>query len=75
VSTHSEQLIWRQGDDSILSLWQRPYDSVGGLICWEHWMPLARAAMHAQHNDIHIAQWPSAGELHQIVSRTYNFEG
>lgn len=38
-------------------------------------MPLARAAMHAQHEAIHIAQWPAAGELHQMASRTYAFEG
>lgn len=38
-------------------------------------MPLARAAMHAQHEVIHVAQWPAAGELHQMASRTYAFEG
>lgn len=38
-------------------------------------MPLARATMHAQHETIHIAQWPAAGELHQMASRTYAFEG
>ena len=38
-------------------------------------MPLARATMHAQHEAIHIAQWPAVGELHQMASRTYAFEG
>lgn len=38
-------------------------------------MPLARAAMHAQHEDIHVAQWPAVGELHQLASRHYAFEG
>lgn len=38
-------------------------------------MPLARAAMHAQHETIHIAQWPAVGDLHQMASRTYAFEG
>jgi predicted amidohydrolase len=75
VPTHGERLIWGQGDGSTLSAWSRPYGQLGGLICWEHWMPLARAAMHAQHEIIHIAQWPAAGELHQMASRTYAFEG
>jgi nitrilase len=75
MPTHGERLIWGQGDGSTLTAWQRPYGTVGGLICWEHWMPLARAAMHAQHEAIHIAQWPAAGELHQMASRTYAFEG
>jgi nitrilase len=75
VPTHGERLIWGQGDGSTLGVWNRPYGVVGGLICWEHWMPLARAAMHAQHESIHIAQWPAVGELHQMASRTYAFEG
>ena len=75
VPTHGERLIWGQGDGSTLSAWSRPYGILGGLICWEHWMPLARAAMHAQHETIHIAQWPAVGDLHQMASRTYAFEG
>lgn len=38
-------------------------------------MPLARAAMHAQHETVHIAQWPAVKELHQLASRHYAFEG
>ena len=75
VPTHGERLIWGQGDGSTLAAWSRPYGVVGGLICWEHWMPLARAAMHAQHEAIHIAQWPEVHEMHQIASRHYAFEG
>jgi nitrilase len=75
VPTHGERLIWGQGDGSTLSAWSRPYGILGGLICWEHWMPLSRAAMHAQNEVIHIAQWPAVGELHQMASRTYAFEG
>lgn len=75
MPTHGERLIWGQGDGSTLATWSRPYGILGGLICWEHWMPLARAAMHAQHETIHVAQWPAAGDLHQMASRTYAFEG
>lgn len=38
-------------------------------------MPLARTAMHAQRETIHVAQWPAAKELHQLASRHYAFEG
>lgn len=38
-------------------------------------MPLARAAMHAKHEAIHVAQWPWVRELHQIAGRHYAFEG
>ena len=38
-------------------------------------MPLARAAMHAQHEIVHIAQWPGVKELHLLASRHYAFEG
>jgi predicted amidohydrolase len=48
---------------------------LGGLVCWEHWMPLTRAAMHAQTETVHVAQWPAVGEMHQIASRQYAFEG
>lgn len=75
MPTHGERLIWGQGDGSTLAAWQRSYGALGGLICWEHWMPLARAAMHAQHEIIHVAQWPEVHERHQVASRHYAFEG
>lgn len=75
MPTFNEKLIWGQGDGSTMLAAERPYGRVGSLICWEHWMPLARAAMHAQHEDLHIAQWPAVGELHQLASRHYAFEG
>jgi predicted amidohydrolase len=73
--TYNERLIWGSGDGSTLGVWDRPYGKVGGLVCWEHWMPLVRAAMHAQDETIHVAQWPAVGERHQLASRTYAFEG
>src|SRR2546422_913733 len=47
----------------------------GGLICWEHWMPLARQVLHDSGEHIHIAVWPTVHEMHQIASRHYAFEG
>ncbi len=48
---------------------------VGGLICWEHWMPLARHALHLERELIHVAQWPTVKEMHLVASRHYAFEG
>lgn len=73
--TYSERLIWGQGDGSTLATLDTGHGTVGGLICWEHWMPLARAAMHAKQELVHVAQWPAVGELHQLASRAYAFEG
>ena len=73
--TYTERMIWGMGDGSTLNTLDTPYGVLGGLICWEHWMPLARAAMHAKHEVIHTAQYPTVHERHQIASRQYAFEG
>jgi len=75
IPTYSERLIWGRGDGSTLHTVNTPFGILSGLICWEHWMPLARAAMHAKGETIHIAQWPMVKELHQIASAHYAFEG
>ncbi len=73
--TYTERLIWGTGDGSTLNVLNTKVGVVGGLICWEHWLPLLRAYMHSNYEVIHIAQWPSVGEIHQIASRHYAFEG
>lgn len=73
--TYTERLLWGAGDGSTLETMETRVGTIGGLICWEHWMPLARAAMHAQHELLHVAQWPWVRELHQVCSRQYAFEG
>jgi nitrilase len=75
VPTYTERLVWGRGDGSTLGVMPSEFGNLGGLICWEHWMPLARAAMHAQNETLHVAQWPAVRELHQIASRHYAFEG
>jgi predicted amidohydrolase len=75
MPTYTERLIWGRGDGSTLGVFASDYGHIGGLICWEHWMPLARAAMHAQHEVVHVAQWPGGKELYQLASRHYAFEG
>ncbi len=73
--TYTERLVWGVGDGSTLNVLETPYGTLGGLICWEHWLPHARAAMHAKKEVIHTAQFPTVHERHQIASRHYAFEG
>ena len=75
VPTLSERVVWGQGDGSTLTVVDTPHGRLGGLICWEHWMPLARYAMHAKGERIHVAAWPDMPEIHHLASRTYAFEG
>lgn len=75
IPTYTERMVWGRGDGSTLRVLSTEYGNLGGLICWEHWMPLVRAAMHAQYEAIHVAQWPAVKELHQLASRHYAFEG
>jgi predicted amidohydrolase len=75
VPTYGERLIWGHGNQDGLRVVATPVGRVGGLVCWEHWMPLARQALHDQQEQIHLALWPGVQEMHQVASRHYAFEG
>jgi nitrilase len=75
VPTYTERLVWGNGDGRGLEAVSTSAGRIGGLICWEHWMPLARMAMHNSGEHIHVAAWPTVHELHQLASRHYAFEG
>ena len=75
VPTFTERLVWGQGDGTGLKAADTSIGRIGGLICWEHWMPLARQVLHDSGEHIHIAVWPTVHEMHQIASRHYAFEG
>jgi nitrilase len=75
VPTYTERLVWGNGDGRGLEAVATSAGRVGGLICWEHWMPLARMAMHDSGEHVHVAVWPTVHELHQLASRHYAFEG
>jgi nitrilase len=75
MPTFNERLIWGQGDSRGLRAVETAAGRVGGLICWEHWMPLTRQVLHNSGEDIHAAVWPAVNEMHQIASRHYAFEG
>lgn len=60
VPTHEERLVWSQGDGHGLRAHSLGRFTVGGLNCWENWMPLSRASMYAQGTDLHVAVWPGS---------------
>ena len=62
VPTGGERLVWAQGDGSTLYAFDTPLGKLGGLICGENYMPLARSAMYAWGTQIHVAPtWDSSG--------------
>jgi aliphatic nitrilase len=58
--TYHERMIWGQGDGSGLKVVETVVGRVGALACWEHYNPLARYALMAQHEEIHVAQFPGS---------------
>lgn len=58
--TFHERMIWGQGDGAGLAVVETAVGRVGALACWEHYNPLARYALMAQHEEIHIAQFPGS---------------
>jgi len=61
--TMSERSVWGQGDGSTLRVYDMPIGKVGGLICGEHSMNLARHALILQHEEIHVSSWPTFATL------------
>ena len=55
MPTGGERLVWGMGDGSTLFVADTPFGRIGGLTCWENYMPLARAAMYAQGVDVYLA--------------------
>ncbi len=56
--TYEERLVWGQGDGNGLQVHKLEAFRVGGLNCWENWMPLSRTALYAQGENLHVAVWP-----------------
>jgi predicted amidohydrolase len=75
MPTFTEKLLYGIGDGNGLKAADTSLGRIGSLICWEHWMPLARQAMHNSGELIHIALWPQVHEMLQLASRHYAFEG
>ncbi len=75
MPTFTEKMVYGLGDGHGLKSADIHGAQIGGLICWEHWMPLTRQAMHNSGEQIHAAVWPNVHELLQVASRSYAFEG
>ena len=75
MPTYTEKLLYGIGDGKGLRSVATPFGRLGSLICWEHWMPLTRQALHNAGEHLHIALWPQVHEKLQLASQHYAFEG
>lgn len=69
MPTHEERLVWAIGDGNGLRTHSLGAFTVGGLNCWENWLPLARASLYAQGEDLHVAIWPGNVRNTQDITR------
>jgi nitrilase len=67
--TYDERLTWSPGDGHGLRVHPLKQFTIGGLNCWENWMPLARAAMYAQGENLHVAVWPGSDYNTKDITR------
>ena len=78
--TFHERMIWGQGDGAGLRVAETAVGRVGALACWEHYNPLARYALMAQHEEIHASQFPGSlvgpifGEQIEVTIRHHALE-
>lgn len=73
MPTHEERLVWAIGDGNGLRTHALGAFTVGGLNCWENWLPLARASLYGQGEDLHVAIWPgnvrNTEEITRFIAR------
>ena len=67
--TYEERLTWAAGDGNGLQVHKLKEFTIGGLNCWENWMPLARTALYAQGENVHIAVWPGSLQNTNEITR------
>ena len=65
VPTNHERLVWGPGDGGGLEAVETPLGRIGGLICWENYMPLARFALYESGVELYIASTADDGEAWQ----------
>ena len=73
--TYEERLAWSPGDGNGLQVHPLKEFTVGGLNCWENWMPLPRTALHGMGEDLHIAVWPGSRQNTEDITRFIAKEG
>ena len=69
MPTHEERLVWAIGDGNGLRTHELGAFTLGGLNCWENWLPLARASLYAQGEDLHVAIWPGNARNTEDITR------
>jgi nitrilase len=69
MPTYEERLVWSIGDGQGLKVHSLEGFTVGGLNCWENWMPLARQSLYAQGENLHVAIWPGSVHNTQDITR------
>jgi len=67
VPTNHERLVWGQGDGGGLRAIPTPLGRLGGLICWENYMPLARFALYESGVEIYVASTADDGDAWQAT--------
>ena len=67
--TYDERLTWAPGDGHGLQVHPLKNFTIGGLNCWENWMPLPRAALYGQGEDLHVAVWPGSDHNTKDITR------
>lgn len=69
MPTNPERMLWGMGDASGLKVVDTPAGRLGGLICWESYMPLARYALYAQNLEIFVNPTWDSGETYLVTLR------
>lgn len=75
MPTHEERLVWGIGDGHGLRTHHLGGTRVGGLNCWENWMPQARHALYAAGEDLHVSVWPGNPRNTADITRFIAIEG
>jgi len=73
--TGAERLIWGEGDGSTLTVLDTEIGKIGGLICWENYMPLARMAMYQKGVEVYLAPTADSRDSWQATLRHIAYEG
>ncbi len=73
--TYEERLVWSPGDGHGLRVQDLAGFKVGGLNCWENWMPLPRAALYGLGETLHLAIWPGNARNTEVLTRFLAREG
>ena len=73
--TAAERLIWGEGDGSTLTVIDTEFGKLGGLICWENYMPLARMAMYGKGVEVYLAPTADGRDTWQATIRHIACEG